>query len=288
MTELEYVPIPIYSDNYAWLITDGCSAIVVDPGDTAPVIRYCDENGLRLTGVLVTHHHSDHTGGIEALLSWSGDYAIPVYGLAKAFIPGVSARAGHGFRLTYSEPAFEASIIAIPGHTQDHIAYFEDARGTGVTHLFCGDALFASGCGRLLEGTAEQMLASLDGLAVLPRDTKVHCAHEYTLANIQFARHCEPSNTETNLWYQRARALRYDGLPTLPTSIELELAVNPFLRLQNPEFLGTLEDRFRVAIPNRLAAFTPLRGWKDIFRADESVPTERLWSTPVLANSRSA
>ncbi|MEX3671665.1 hydroxyacylglutathione hydrolase [Paraburkholderia phenoliruptrix] len=277
MTELEYIPIPFFIDNYAWLITDRCSAIVVDPGEAAPVIQYCDENSLRLAGVMVTHHHSDHTAGIEALLAWAGDCSIPVYGPAKACIPSVSARVGHGFRLAFKEPAFEASVIAVPGHTQDHIAYFADAHSADGPHLFCGDTLFAGGCGRLLDGRPEQMLASLDSLAVLPRGTQVHCAHEYTLANLQFARQCEPSNADIDAWYRRAKSLRQDGLPTLPTSIELELAVNPFLRVQSIELLCTLESRFQISISNRLAAFTLLRGWKDIFCAEEPIPTGRLW-----------
>ncbi|MGF6781607.1 hydroxyacylglutathione hydrolase [Paraburkholderia sp. GAS334] len=287
MSELEYVPVPFFEDNYAWLITDGRAAIVVDPGDAGPVIRYCEENHLKLAGILITHHHPDHVGGIDGLLGWSGNYTIPVYGPAKTHISGVSIRIGHGFCVTFEEPAFQATVIAVPGHTQDHIAFFEAGEGAGVPHLFCGDTLFASGCGRLLEGTAEQMLASLDELAQLPLSTRVHCAHEYTLANIQFSLRCDPSNNDVSDWYDQARALRAEGAPTLPTTLRHELAVNPFLRVHSPEIRAALINQFNVPVPNPLAAFILLRGWKDLFSVEEAIPVKRRWPPTLLKHESS-
>ncbi|HXZ08573.1 MAG TPA: hydroxyacylglutathione hydrolase [Paraburkholderia sp.] len=282
MSTLEYVPIPFFDDNYAWLITDGRAAIVVDPGDAGPVIRYCEENRLKLAGILVTHHHPDHIGGIDGLLGWSGNASLPVYGPAKVRIPGVSVRVRHGFYLTFKEPAFEATVIDVPGHTHDHIAFFEAGQRGGVPHLFCGDTLFASGCGRLLEGDAEQMLASLDALARLPLATQVHCAHEYTLANIEFSLRCDPSNNEVSDWYARACAMRAEGMPTLPTTLGHELAVNPFLRVQSPGIRAALINQFNVPVPNRLAAFILLRGWKDFFSFEQAVPDEWSWPPTLL------
>lgn len=284
MPELEYVPIPFLGDNYAWLITDGQSAIVVDPGDSGPVIRYCDENDLVLRGILITHHHPDHMAGIESLLAWSSDSTISVFGPARSKIPGVSARVGHGFCVKFTEPAFEATVIAVPGHTQDHIAFFEAAKEGDDPHLFSGDTLFASGCGRLLEGTPEQMLASLDELAQLPLNTQIHCAHEYTLANIQFALKCEPENVNISDWHDRARKLRQEGMPTLPTTLQHELAVNPFLRLNSPEIRAMLITQFNVPVPNRVVAFILLRGWKDLFNIDKHIPKDRRWPATLMKN----
>ncbi len=279
---LEYVPVPFFEDNYAWLITDGRAAIVVDPGDAGPVIRYCEENHLKLSGILVTHHHPDHVGGIDGLLAWSANASLPVYGPAKAHISGVSVRVGHGFCVKFKSPAFQATVIEVPGHTHDHIAFFEAGRGNRMPHLFCGDTLFASGCGRLLEGTAEQMLASLEKLAQLPLATRIHCAHEYTLANIQFSLRCDPTNTDVSAWHDKARALRVEGAPTLPTTLRHELAVNPFLRVRSPEIRAALINQFNVPVPNRLAAFILLRGWKDLFGIDEAIPVERFWPPALL------
>lgn len=282
VSELEYVPVPFFEDNYAWLITDGRAAIVVDPGDASPVIRYCEEHHLTLAGILVTHHHSDHVGGVDDLLAWSGSASLPVYGSAKVQIPGVSVRVKHGFCVTFEAPAFQATVIEVPGHTHDHIAFFEAGRGGGVPHLFCGDTLFASGCGRLLEGTAKQMLASLDKLARLPLATRVHCAHEYTLANIEFSLRCDPANADVSDWYDKARALRAKGAPTLPTTLEHELAVNPFLRVQSPEIRTALINQFNVPVPNRLAAFILLRGWKEFFSYEEATAVEHRWPPTLL------
>jgi hydroxyacylglutathione hydrolase len=267
MKTLEYVPVPAFEDNYIWLVSDGRDAVVVDPGDAGPVEAYLAKRGWRLTAILLTHHHHDHVGGVEELLAGrSDDGGIPVYGPAGERIDHLSARLKEGDRVRIESPALEVSVIDVPGHTAGHIAYFQAADSGGTPHLFCGDTLFASGCGRLFEGTAQQMLASLDALAALPDTTQVHCAHEYTLSNIRFARACEPANGALAQWQEDAQALREAGKPTLPTTIGHEKAVYPFLRVGDAAIQSTLAAHFNHPVSDRLDAFRLMRGWKDKFR----------------------
>jgi hydroxyacylglutathione hydrolase len=220
---LTVTPLPAFNDNYLWLLTRGREAAVVDPGDAAPVRRALDRHNLRLTAILVTHHHGDHVGGVLDLKSRTG---ATVFGPAGEDIQGLDVRVCDGEHIDVLDTDFR--IIDVPGHTAGHIAYF--AAGHSPPLLFCGDTLFACGCGRLFEGTAQQMLASLDALAALPASTRVHCAHEYTLSNIRFALTVEPGNVALRERAARDEATRQRGEPTVPSTIGLELATNPFLR----------------------------------------------------------
>jgi len=261
----EYVPVPVLDDNYVWLISDGHNAIAVDPGDAAPVRSYLAQRGWQLTAIVLTHHHADHTGGVAGL---SGDQPVPVYGPASEEIETVTHPLRGGEHLHIDAPALDFDVLAVPGHTRGHLAYFQpaDTKGNDTPHLFCGDALFSCGCGRIFEGTPAQMLVSLDTLAALPDETLVHCAHEYTLSNIRFALACEPDNAALAQWQQRAAALREGGHPTLPVTLAHERAVNPFLRVDHATLRASLARQLHEVVPDRLTAFTLLREWKNRFR----------------------
>lgn len=267
MKTLEYVPVPAFEDNYIWLISDGENAVVVDPGDAAPVEAYLTKRGWRLSAILLTHHHHDHVGGVAKLIvSHSDKGEIPVYGPAGEAIEHLTHRVHQGDRVVIDYPPLNVSVIDVPGHTAGHIAYFQETDPQGTPHLFCGDTLFASGCGRLFEGTPAQMLNSLDALAALPDTTLIHCAHEYTLSNIRFARAAEPGNAALAEWQEKAQKLRAAGEPTLPTTLAHERLANPFLRSDSEEIRATLAAQFERPVRDRLDAFTLLRGWKDKFR----------------------
>jgi hydroxyacylglutathione hydrolase len=263
MNALEYVPVPAFEDNYIWVVSDGRHAVVVDPGQAAPVRAYLAKRGLRLSAILLTHHHQDHVGGVADLLNGQ---AVPVYGPAGEAIEHLTHRLNNGDQVAIAAPALELSVLDVPGHTSGHIAYFQAADPCGTPHVFCGDTLFACGCGRLFEGTPAQMLTSLDSLAALPGATQVHCAHEYTLSNIRFALACEPGNAELQTWRDKASDLRTRNLPTLPTTIAHERAVNPFLRTGIPAVQAALEEQLHQKVSGRLAAFTLMREWKNRFR----------------------
>ncbi|WP_144156755.1 hydroxyacylglutathione hydrolase [Paraburkholderia sp. BCC1885] len=263
MNALEYVPVPAFEDNYIWLVSDGRHAVAVDPGEAAPVRAYLAKRGWQLSAILLTHHHQDHVGGVADLLNGQD---VPVYGPAGESIERLTYRLKSGDRVSLVEPALEFRVLDVPGHTSGHIAYFQAADPAGTPHVFCGDTLFACGCGRLFEGTSAQMLKSLDELAALPGDTQVHCAHEYTLSNIRFALAAEPDNLALQAWRDKATALRERGVPTLPTTIGHEKAVNPFLRADQPAIQTTLAEQLHESVLDRLTAFTLLREWKNRFR----------------------
>jgi hydroxyacylglutathione hydrolase len=255
---LTVTPLPAFNDNYLWLRARGQDAAVVDPGDAAPVRRALDRHNLRLTAILVTHHHGDHVGGVLDLKAQTG---AQVFGPADEDIAGIDVRLRGGEHLDALGVDFQ--VIDVPGHTAGHIAYF--AADQTPPRLFCGDTLFACGCGRLFEGTARQMLASLDALAALPKSTLVYCAHEYTLSNIRFALTVEPGNAALRERAAREEGTRRRGEPTVPSTIGLELDTNPFLRCDVPEVRATV-DRRTVDAVDRTAIFAALRERKDRFR----------------------
>lgn len=261
---LRYVALPAFSDNYIWLIDDGRNALVVDPGQAAPVFEALEREGLRLAAILLTHHHADHVGGVGEIVARYG--SLPVYGPAHESIAEVTVPLAGGSRIEITAPTASFDVIDVPGHTRGHIAYYQaPSDSAGLPHLFCGDTLFANGCGRLFEGTPAQMLASLDALAALPGETQVHCAHEYTLSNLRFAVAVEPGNAELQDWRRRALALREAGVPTLPTTLAQERATNPFLRVDAAEVRASVAAQVGHEAPSRLAVFTALRAWKDHF-----------------------
>jgi hydroxyacylglutathione hydrolase len=251
--------LPAFDDNYIWMMHDGQQAIVVDPGEAAPVIAALDAHHLTLAAILVTHHHGDHVGGVDALRE---RLRGPVYGPRRERIPQPFVALDDGDTIDVLGLRFE--VIDVPGHTAGHIAYFHDS-GSPPPILFCGDTLFSAGCGRLFEGTPQQMHRSLSRLAALPGTTRVCCAHEYTLSNLRFAQAVEPQNVALSLYAEWCRETRAQRQPTLPSSIERERAVNPFLRCDKPAVVRSALDRGATSEAGS-DVFAALRQWKNEFR----------------------
>ena len=253
---LNIIPIPAFKDNYIWILHDYKHVVVVDPGDPAPVLAYLNLHKLKLAAILCTHHHNDHVGGVCKLIEL---YNVPVYGPQLENIPCVSHMLGDGDEIEIPELKIKLSVIDIPGHTHGHIAYL------GVGSVFCGDTLFGCGCGRLFEGTAAQLFHSLQRLANLPDETKVYCGHEYTEANIRFALVCDPDNTRLKQRQADVQALRAAGCPTLPSTIALEKATNPFLRCAEPGVIATTLRMAQIKEADEINIFTALRTLKNNF-----------------------
>lgn len=255
---LQIIPLPAFKDNYIWLIASDEHAVVVDPGDADVVFRALEAHALKLDAVLITHHHNDHIGGLEALVE---THPAPVFAPADPRIPGKVRAVRDGERITLLGGALLLDVMEVPGHTETHIAY----HGDGL--LFPGDTLFSAGCGRLLGGTAAQLHASLARLAALPGETQVYPTHEYTLSNLAFAAHVEPHNAERDDVLSRARASRSAGEPTLPTTLAVERAINPFLRTTHAGIRASVQGHLGHEPGDDLATFTALRAWKDVFQA---------------------
>jgi hydroxyacylglutathione hydrolase len=251
---LEIVPVKAFKDNYVWTLRNATHAAVVDPGEARPVLDYLAREALQLAAILATHHHADHVGGIAELLE---KRRVPVYGPRNEPIATLSHPVSEGDTVTIAELGVKFSVLDIPGHTRAHIAYY------GAEALFCGDTLFACGCGRLFEGTAEQMYASLQKLLALPDATKVYCGHEYTLANIGFARSVEPANSALASREQRDRRLREAGKPTLPSTLADEKATNPFLRCREPAVIESANKYLGARVSDPVRVFAAIRQWKN-------------------------
>jgi hydroxyacylglutathione hydrolase len=253
---LEIVPLPAFQDNYIWTLRSGKLAAVVDPGEARPVQDYLAKEGLSLVAILATHHHPDHVGGIAELVARN---RIPVFGPKGEPIPALTHPVGQGDRADIPGLDASFSVLDIPGHTRAHVAYY------GLGSLFCGDTLFACGCGRVFEGTAAQMLESLSKLAALPDETKVYCGHEYTLANIRFARAVDPGNALLAAREKRAQRLRDAGRPTLPSTLGEERATNPFLRCAEPAVVESANKYLGGRVADPVRVFAAIREWKNKF-----------------------
>jgi hydroxyacylglutathione hydrolase len=251
------IPVPVFNDNYVWILhpPKGGAAIAIDPGDAVPVRRYLEAHDLQLGGILVTHHHGDHVGGIEDL---AAHFGCTVYGPATEDIDGLDHPVGGGDHVGLG--GLDLEVLDVPGHTRGHVAYF----GGGL--LFCGDTLFAGGCGRIFEGTPPIMHSSLSALAQLPPETLVYCAHEYTAANLRFALEVEPANIGLGERLTVTEHILASGRPTVPSTLELELDTNPFLRCDHSDVVSAASQHAGGQLQPGVETFAEIRRWKDGYR----------------------
>ena len=250
------IPIKAFHDNYIWCIQNGKFAVVVDPGDAEPVLQYLSNNRLELVGIMITHHHADHVGGLGRLLEKS---QVKVFGPTNQKIPEITDRVNEGDKVIFPEIEEAFTTLEIPGHTIDHIGFYNE------NTLFCGDTLFSCGCGRIFEGTPKQMYASIAKLANLSDQTLVFCTHEYTQANIKFALAVEPDNEDLLRRQIEVEDLRESNLPSLPTVMAEEKKMNPFLRAHKATLADAVNSHFEANITEPEKVFKALREWKDSF-----------------------
>jgi len=252
----DYSPIAALNDNYIWAIVHSQNRhlAIVDPGAAQPVLDFINNNDLTLTAILITHHHADHVGGIKDLLK---THPVPVYGPATEVIPSRDLALSDGDDVHLSDLDLELKILGTPGHTLGQIAYYNDEV------LFCGDTLFAAGCGKVFEGTPAQMVDSLNKFAALADDTKVYCGHEYTVANLQFAQLVEPNNEAIKQRLVSCIELREMNMPTLPSTIGLEKQTNPFLRCNEKEVIKAANEHSRTPCQDETEVFAAIRQWKN-------------------------
>ncbi|MCW8944117.1 MAG: hydroxyacylglutathione hydrolase [Sedimenticola sp.] len=254
---LEITPVKAFKDNFIWMLHNPGSgtAVAVDPGESAPVLAWLEANELKLSAILITHKHIDHTGGVMDL-----QFAFPkvaVLGPSNEAIRGIKVRLKEGEHPTIPGLDADFEVLEVPGHTEGHIAYF------GEGSLFCGDTLFSAGCGGIFGGTHEQMHASLQRIAALPAETEIYCAHEYTLDNLGFAKWVEPDSPAILLREQEAQALLAKGDNTVPSSLQTELQTNPFLRVGLPSVKAAAENYVGHSLSEGAEVFTAVRRWKD-------------------------
>jgi len=258
MPTFNVTPLPFGHDNYIWLINNGHHAALVDPGEALPALAALKKNGLELAAILLTHRHGDHTGGVREIVThYPG---VPVYGPRRDDIASVDHPVDNGDKIFIEALELELQIIGVAAHTRGHIAYL------GHSMLFCGDALFSAGCGRIFEGTPSDLELALERLAQLNDDTRVYCAHEYTLANLAFARTVEPDNAIRDQYAAHCEALRSQGAPTLPSTIAIERAINPFLRTDVKSIIDSVEAYCGTRPVNMQICLAALRAWKDVFQ----------------------
>lgn len=256
---LSIQPIPAFNDNYIWMIGSGASpsVVVVDPGEAFQVQRVLELQRRNLAAILLTHHHGDHVGGVHELLE---AFPVPVYGPEAEAIDAVDHPVHEGTKVAVEELQLRLDVLDVPGHTAGHVAYRTE-------HVaFVGDTLFAGGCGRIFEGTPEQMFRSLEKLTQLPANTSIYCAHEYTLANLRFALAVEPDNPQLHQRLQAMQQIRGEGLPTIPAPLADELATNPFLRCNEPDVISAAEEHVGHGVSTAVEVFTVIREWKDGWR----------------------
>jgi hydroxyacylglutathione hydrolase len=255
---VKVVPVAALKDNYIWAIINDAAktAVIVDPGEAKPILDFLTENHLTCAAILITHHHADHIAGIGEVYT---EFKCPVYAPAVNQIAGTTHLLNGGEQIILEAVGLTFEVMAIPGHTLGHLAYYS------APYLFCGDTLFSVGCGRCFEGTLETMHASLMTLAALPDNTIVCCTHEYTLANICFALHVEPDNATLHAYQTKVQALRDTGTPSLPSTLGLEKQVNPFLRTAVAAVKAAAEAHAGHSLASPAAVFAELRTWKDSF-----------------------
>lgn len=254
--------IPAFNDNYLWLIHDDKYAIVVDPGDSKPILEVLEQLNLDLISILITHHHGDHCGGIVALKQ---KYNCPVWGPANEKIELVDHPCTQNSTIDITLLNLKFQVLSVPGHTSGHIAYFLANSDYSHNVLFPGDTLFSAGCGRLFEGTAKQMWHSIEKIMQLPEDTHIYPAHEYTLANLKFAVEVEPCNTLLSEYLNHVKHLRKIGIPSLPSNLALEKKINPFMRITKQSIIRAAETRSKKTALNNADVFSIIRQWKDSF-----------------------
>lgn len=258
MNNITIEGVPALKDNYIWVIIDNYKnhAVIVDPGEAAPILDFLNKRNLTLIAMLITHHHWDHVNGLEEIIN---RFNVPVYGPANEKIPFCTHFLSEDQKVKIQDFPLEFDVIEIPGHTSGHIAYYSP----GI--LFCGDTLFAAGCGRVFEGTHKQMFLSLQKMAALPDETKVYCAHEYTLNNLRFAQTVEPENKDILKRIQSVAEMRNKNQPSLPSTLTQEKATNPFLRCDVPMVKASAEKHGECCLEGPVNVFAALRNWKDNF-----------------------
>ena len=251
---MQIEPIPAFEDNYIWALRRDGDVVVVDPGEAAPVERYLEKVGARLTAILITHRHGDHVGGVAELIAKA---SVSVHGPAREAAEVVTHPHREGDRIALPEIGIELTVMDVPGHTLGHIAFYSDGL------LFCGDTLFGAGCGRVFEGTLPQMHASLARLAALPASTRVYCAHEYTQSCLRFAKTVEPDNPDIDARIRRVAEQRRLQQPSVPSTLDEELATNPFLRWEAPGVITAATARLGHRPANDAETFAAIRIWRD-------------------------